>query len=90
MENKLGPETKKLKTETIVDAQEYLEKILSSLDASKYKRDWIARRVDLIVCPIDQFPFAILGNLILAVFFFGIISNFFEQDGLVLSSLTDL
>ncbi len=38
-----------------------LNKILDSLDASKFNRNWIARRIDFIICPIDQFPFAILS-----------------------------
>lgn len=37
------------------------DSILNSLDASKFNRNWIARRVDLIICSIDQFPFALLG-----------------------------
>ena len=43
------------------DLKKLLDQILVKLDASKFKRDWIARRVDLIVCPVDQRPFAILG-----------------------------
>ena len=39
-----------------------LEEILASADASKFeRRDWTARRIDFIIAPIDQLPFAILG-----------------------------
>jgi len=52
---------KKQKLETRKDAesskQHLNESILSNLNASNS----IARRIDLIISPIDQFPFAILG-----------------------------
>ena len=42
-----------------------LNDILKSMDASKFKRNWIARRVDIIICPINQFPFALLGKFLI-------------------------
>jgi hypothetical protein len=36
--------------------------ILSSLNATKFERNWTARRVDIIICPIEQHPFALLGH----------------------------
>ena len=57
------PSAKKLKIAEELKEYDNLDEILNSLNASKFKRDWIARRVDLIICPIDQFPFALLGNL---------------------------
>lgn len=43
--------------------QPTLDEILKEMDVSKFKRNWSARRVDIIVCPINQFPFALLGLL---------------------------
>ena len=40
---------------------ELLDQILASADASKFDREWTARRIDFIITPIDQLPFAILG-----------------------------
>lgn len=64
--NDLNPsKQKKIKIDPEInrfdDTKQILDDILSSSDASKFKRDWIARRVDLIICPIEQFPFAMLG-----------------------------
>lgn len=50
---------KKLKND--LESENNLNKILTSLDASQFNRNWVVRRCDLILCPIDQFPFAILG-----------------------------
>ncbi len=56
---------KKQKLETRKDAESFkqlsIENKSRKVNASKYKRAWIARRVDLILSPIDQFPFAMLG-----------------------------
>jgi hypothetical protein len=38
-----------------------LNDILSSFNAMKFERDWCARRVDIIICPIEQHAFALLG-----------------------------
>ncbi len=46
-----------------------LDSIINSLDASKFNRNWIARRVDLIICSIDQFPFALLGSFVFIIAF---------------------
>lgn len=64
-------ERKKLKKDTISKeedsesnvrvSKQTLNDMLESLDTSKFKRSWRARRVDLIICPIDQYPFASIG-----------------------------
>lgn len=43
--------------------QHILRDILNCLNATKFERNWKARRVDIIICPIDQHPFALLGQL---------------------------
>lgn len=53
--------SKRFKRESNERYENDLNKILNSLDASKFNRDWIARRCDLIICPVDQFAFAVLG-----------------------------
>lgn len=45
------------------DSNDSYERILEMMDASKARRGWIARRVDFIVCPISQFPFALIGKI---------------------------
>ena len=53
----------KLETRKSAESSKQLsnESILRNLNASKVERAWIARRIDLIISPIDQFPYAILG-----------------------------
>ena len=55
-ENNVESLKKKFKSDTNL-----LENILTSLDASKFSRDWIARRVDIVMCQIDELPFASIG-----------------------------
>jgi hypothetical protein len=38
-----------------------LSEILTGMNAQVFERNWIARRVDIIVCPMEQYPFALLG-----------------------------
>ena len=53
---------KKPKLDNNLDDKHLMDDILGSLDASKFKqRNWIARRVDLIISPIDELPFGVLG-----------------------------
>ena len=41
--------------------KELLSEIFKNLNATKFERNWIARRVDIIICPIEQHAFALLG-----------------------------
>jgi DNA polymerase/3'-5' exonuclease PolX len=52
-------DSKKIKTNS--ESENNLNKVLESLDANKFHRDWIARRCDLIVCSIDELPFAVMA-----------------------------
>lgn len=55
--------------------EKLLDEILESANASKYKRDWIARRVDIIVCPIEEHAFALLG-----IYYYRNYCNFFFSN----------
>ncbi len=39
-----------------------------SLNASKFVRNWVARRVDIIMCKVDEYPFASIGNFLIGCF----------------------